>query len=141
MRAYSDGIWEPLTPTFARLVRRLTGPSKVMLDHEIINYVASLTAYSLHGYEVTINCEATYYKRIFHRWYMPKRTMAVYEISSIVRHDAPERLRDIAGQFVVTMPRECMYWLGERYQKQQAIEAYLDLLLAKLERRVRDPDE
>lgn len=133
--AYSIGFWEALTPTLASIFKCLTGPSKVLLDHGVVNHVASLTVHTLHGYEVTINCEATYFKRIFKRFYVPDRKMAVYRISLIAPPNAPGRLTNVASDFIVTIPRECLYWLGERYQKQRAIEAYLDLLLAKLDRR------
>jgi hypothetical protein len=133
--AQSVGFWEPFAPTLIRLFRSVTGPSRVILDREVENHVASLTVHSLHGYDITINCQATYYKRLFQRKYMFARKMAVYEISTIVPPDAPPRLQDTARDFVVTIPRECLYWRGESYQKQRAIEAYLDLLLAKLDRR------
>jgi hypothetical protein len=105
-----------------------------MFDQDVVNHVASLTVHSVHGCQVTLNCQATYYKRIFQRLWVPTRRMAVYRISAIVTADAPQLLRDVAGEFAATFPREC-HWLGEQYQKQRAIEAYLDLLVAKLERR------
>jgi hypothetical protein len=133
--AHLVGFWEPFIPALLRMLRRVSGPSRVLLDHEVVNHVASLTVHSLQGYDITINCEATYFKRIFERSYMPVTKMAVYRISSIVPPDAPARLQEVGGDFTVTIPRECLYWRAERYQKQHAIEAYLDLLLAKLDRR------
>jgi hypothetical protein len=138
--AYSKGFWEPLTKALARITRVFTGPSKVLVDTDVENHIASLTVHSVHGYEVTLNCEATYFKRLFDRWYVPSRKMAVYRISAIVPPNSPQRLKEAALDFTATFPRECMYWLGEVYQKQRAIEAYLDLLLAKLDRRSRLTD-
>lgn len=133
--AYSKSFWEPLTNALVRICKRAQGPSKVMFDYDVINHVASLTVHSVHGSEVTINCEATYYKRLFKRAVLPMRRMAVYRISAHVAFDAPIGLKDVASGFTATFPREGFYWMGEVHQKQKAIEAYLDLLLAKLDRR------
>lgn len=132
--AFFDGVGSSLIGVLARTCRRVIGPSRVMFDQDVLNHVASLTVHHVHGSQVTLNCHATYYKRIFQRLWVPTRRMAVYRISAIVTADAPQSLRDIAGEFAATFPREC-HWMGEHYQKQRAIEAYLDLLLAKLERR------
>lgn len=118
-----------------KLLRWIAGPSQVSLDTSVENHVASLTAVSVHGYEVTINCYATYFKRQYERLFMPSRRMAVYSISTVVPPDAPKHLHEIATPFNVSMPRECLSFLDETRQKQRAIEAYLDLLLAKLDRR------
>lgn len=133
--AYSQGFWEPLIGSLVRIFKHAQGPSKVMFDYDVTNHVASLTVHSVHGFEVTINCEATYYKRLFKRVVMPMRRMAVYRISAHVPPGAPFVLREVAGEFTATFPREGFYWMGEIHQKQRAIEAYLDLLLAKLDRR------
>lgn len=133
--AFLEGFGSPLISGLVRIFKLTSGPSSVMFDHDVINHVASLTVHSVHGCEVTLNCQATYYKRIFRRLWVPTRRMAVYRISAIVTADAPQSLRDVAGEFTATFPRECLYWMGETHQKQRAIEAYLDLLLAKLDRR------
>jgi hypothetical protein len=118
-----------------KLLRWLAGPSQVSLDTTVENHVSSLTAVSVHGYEMTIHCKAVYFKRRYQRFFMPTKRLAVYSISNTVTADAPERLREIAAPFTVNWPRECTYYLDEDRQKQGAVEAYLDLLLAKLDRR------
>jgi hypothetical protein len=129
------GIWEPLTQIAARILHWLSGPSVVVLDDSVGNHVASLTAYSVFGYDVTIQCHATYFKRVFKRFYIPNRRMAVYSINTVVPPNAPCSLQQVAGSFSANVPRECAFFLREVYQKQRAIEAYLDLLLAQVERK------
>jgi hypothetical protein len=131
----TKGIWASLSAVVADALRWAAGPSQVKLDSSYRDHVASVTAVSVHGFELTIQCNATYFVREFERAFMPKRRMAVYRISTTVPPDAPPRLQDIAGNFTATIPRDCAYFLGETHQKQRAIEAYLDLLLAKLDRR------
>jgi hypothetical protein len=131
----NKGFWVLLAAGAAKLVRWVTGPSQVSLDTTVENHVSSLTAVSVHGYEVTINCKAVYFKRQYRRFFMPSRRMAVYSISTVVPPDAPERLHEVATPFNVNMPRDSVYLHDETRQKQRAIEAYLDLLLAKLNRR------
>ncbi len=112
-----------------------SGPSRVMLDDSVENHVTSITATSVHEFDLTIHCQATYFKREHFRFWMPTRRMAVYSISVVVPRDAPPRLREAADNFSVNFPRECTLFTREVFQKQRAIEAYLDLLLAKMDRR------
>jgi hypothetical protein len=132
--AIAKGLGGVLVAGAVSIGRFLSGPSRVVLDTSIVNHVASLTAYSVHGSEVTIHCQATYFRREFSRWWMPSKRMAVYSMSAIVPPDAPPRLRDVID-FTINIPRECTVFTREVYQKQRAVEAYLDLLLAKMDRR------
>ena len=133
--AIAKGLGGALVAGTIGIGRWFSGPSRVALDMEVVNHVSSLTAYSVHGHEVTIHCHATYFKREYSRWWMPPRRMAVYSISAIVPPDAPVRLREAAGDFTANIPRACTVFTDEVYQKQRAVEAYLDLLLAKMDRR------
>lgn len=97
-----------------------------------------MTATSVHGHDLTIHCRAVYFKRVFRRAFMPSRRMAVYSINATVSADAPERMQQGVGDFSVNIPRDCGCFMNEPQQKQRAVEAYLDLLLATLDRRQTD---
>jgi hypothetical protein len=96
--------------------------------------VSSLSIHTVHGYDLSICVEATYYERTYERLYMPSRLMASYHVYTLVPPEAPERLRLIAGTFTADLPRQYV-WADEMMQKQGAIEAYLDLLINRLDRR------
>jgi hypothetical protein len=97
--------------------------------------LSSLTVYTVHGYELSIFCAATYYERHYSRFYMPMRLMANYHVYTLVPPEAPERLRAIAGSFAADIPRQYSSLATEVKQKQGAVEAYLDLLISRLDRR------
>lgn len=131
----TKGLGATLAAGVVGIGRWLSGPSRVVLDTSVVNHVSSLTAYNVHGSEVSIHCQATYFKREYSRWWMPAKRMAVYSMSAAVAPDAPVRLRGAASEFTVNIPRECTIFTREVFQKQRAVEAYLDLLLAKMDRR------
>lgn len=133
--AIIKGIGELLVLGGVKLARWLSGPSKVMLDTTVVNHISSVTAGSIHGFEVTIQCQATYFRREYQRWWRPSKRMAVYSVSATVPADAPVRLKDTADDFMVNIPRECSVFTREVDRKQRAVEAYVDLLLAKMDRR------
>jgi hypothetical protein len=125
-------FWEWGRAVVQRGIARLQGPSWVQESTK--GEVSSLSIHTVHGYDLSICVEATYFERSYERFYMPSRLMATYHVYTLVPPEAPERLRLIAGTFSVDLPRQYV-WANEMMQKQGAIEAYLDLLIGRLDRR------
>jgi hypothetical protein len=125
-------FWEWGRAVVQRGIARLQGPSWVQESTK--GEVSSLSIHTVHGYDLSICVEATYFERSYARFYMPSRLMASYHVYTLVPPEAPERLRLIAGTFSVDLPRQYV-WADEMMQKQGAIEAYLDLLIGRLDRR------
>jgi hypothetical protein len=125
-------FWEWGRAMVQRGIVRLQGPSWVQESTK--GEVSSLSIHTVHGYDLSICVEATYYERTYERLYMPSRLMASYHVYTLVPPEAPERLRLIAGTFTADLPRQYV-WADEMMQKQGAIEAYLDLLINRLDRR------
>lgn len=125
-------FWEWGRAVVQRGIARLQGPSWVQESTK--GEVSSLSIHTVHGYDLSICVEATYFERSYARFYMPSRLMASYHVYTLVPPEAPERLRLIAGTFSVDLPRQYV-WADEMMQKQGAIEAYLDLLINRLDRR------
>jgi hypothetical protein len=125
-------FWEWGRAVVQRGIARFQGPSWVQESTK--GEVSSLSIHTVHGYDLSICVEATYFERSYERFYMPSRLMATYHVYTLVPPEAPERLRLIAGTFSVDLPRQYV-WANEMMQKQGAIEAYLDLLIGRLDRR------
>lgn len=91
----------------------------------------TMTVRSLHGYEISIYCQARQYRQLYKKWFVPDRIATSYRIFSNVSSDAPERLKEVC-ELELTFP--VMYFkTGNEYsQKEKAITAYLDLLIKKL---------
>ncbi|SAK59443.1 hypothetical protein AWB81_01846 [Caballeronia arationis] len=125
-------FWEWGRAMVQRGIARLQGPSWVQESTK--GEVSSLSIHTVQGYDLSICVEATYYERRYERFYMPSRLMASYHVYTLVPPEAPERLRMIAGNFTADIPRPYT-WANEIIQKQGAIEAYLDVLISRLDRR------
>lgn len=93
--------------------------------------IESLVAYAVEGYTVTIHCQERKYKCAFSRWYIPNFVVNTYEVFATIAGKAPQVLIDACARDR-TFPSLLHSWAAPQSQKEAAIEAFLDLLQARL---------
>ncbi|WP_144106690.1 hypothetical protein [Paraburkholderia sp. BCC1886] len=129
-------IGEAARAILARFTALVLGPSSERVAKEPPGGISSLTVTTVHGYDVILCCEASYMERCYTRFYVPSRFIATYRVYAMVPLDAPERLRTLAGNFSMTIPRRYGSLAQEPAQKRAALQSYLDALFRRLERRI-----
>lgn len=95
------------------------------------NALGQLVGYAVDGYEIRIYCQKKQYKRQYNSRLIPDKDTVVYRVFSVVSSDAPDLLRE-ACELDVDIPCQLSALVDDEGQKDAAIQAYLDLLAAKL---------
>jgi hypothetical protein len=112
--------WEELKGT--KVVKEII-PRDMLQGH--------LTGYAVAGYEIRLYCQKKTYRREYHWWCIPNREYATYRVFSIVSPDAPTALRK-ACELEIDLPQMIPSLVSQSYQKQVAIQAYLDILMERI---------
>ena len=94
--------------------------------------IESLVAYAVEGYTVTIHCQERKYRCRYQRWFIPDFVVYTYEVFATIAGKAPQVLIDACARDR-TFPGLVNAWSTARAQKEAAIEAFLDLLQARLQ--------
>lgn len=92
----------------------------------------ALEAHSNDGYVTTIFCREHRYRCVYDNWWIPNRIIKTYHVFCSVQGKAPETLVQ-AYRLERTFPPLLGPWSSNSSQKEAAIEAYLDILLADIE--------
>jgi hypothetical protein len=106
------------------LIRNITLP-----EHR--DLVGTLTGYSVTGFRITVYCERIVYQKRYTRWYVPHDEITLFRVYSNVSIDAPASLRE-ACSLEITIPPPHPEFISDSYQKEAAIEWYLDLLIHRM---------
>lgn len=94
--------------------------------------VGTLTGYSVTGYQIQIYCNKVRYRKKYSRWYVPPSNIDLYHVYSVVSNDAPASLK-AACALEITIPPPHPEFLNTDFQKDAAIEWYLDLLIQRMQ--------
>ncbi|MDR3392286.1 MAG: hypothetical protein P4L77_11190 [Sulfuriferula sp.] len=122
-----------LSRCFLFVERRLKGNKSVknISLPEDQDFVGVLTGYSVTGYEIKIYCSKVRYRKKYSRWYVPPSNIDLYHVYSTVSADAPDSLK-AACALEITIPPPHPDFLNFEFQKDAAIEWYLDLLIQRM---------
>jgi hypothetical protein len=110
------------------VVEKLKG-SKSITQHPLLTRpdVDSLTGFSIHGFEIQIFCDDICYEKQYTKWLFGRR-YKLFRLYSHVSARAPEALKR-ACVLEITIPPPYPSFVLDDYQKEAAIEWYLDLLI------------
>jgi len=97
-------------------------------DHDLVGW---LEGYSVTGYRIKIFCSKVRYRKQYSRWYVPASNIDLYHVYSVVSPDAPAALKQ-ACSLEITIPPPHPEFLNTEFQKDAAIEWYLDLLIQRI---------
>ena len=123
-----------LTRLFGSLflvLERLKGPKTVIEVKDSINALGHLVGKNVMGYEISIYCQRIHYVRIYDSRFGGKRRSSVYRVFSTVAKGAPPELV-AACELDMPFPAFLARSAPERLQVNAAIDAYVDLLLARV---------
>ena len=91
-----------------------------------------LTGHSVSGYEINIHCQERHYKVRYKRWWMSTDEFRQFHVFATYSHDCPDRLKE-ACKLDITLPVLLNTYASAEKQREAAINAYLDILIARLE--------
>ncbi len=117
----------------AEVFEQVLGPRTVIDVTQPRTHLESLSGHSHEGYVTQVFCQELKYKVRYQRWFVPDRHYYVYKVFCTVQGKAPEAL-------LRAFARECSFplllteWSSSTAQKTAAIEAYLDVIHADLQR-------
>lgn len=113
-------------------VERVKGPRTI--EEVVVPRTRSegLTGHSVSGYEINIHCQERRYKVRYKRWWMASDEFRLYHVFATYSNDCPDRLKE-ACKLETTMPVLLNSYAAAAKQKEAAINAYLDILIARLE--------
>lgn len=95
--------------------------------------IEAMTATSIDGVTTTIHCQERRYRCLYKRWYIRDHTVSTYFVFATVQGAAsPTHVE--ACSMERSFPKLLHTWMPSASQKEAAIEAYLDLLLERLQR-------
>lgn len=109
----------------------LLGASTVSCRNHSSNLGAQLIGYSVAGYEIRVYCQPRHYVREYLWWRWLRGRYCTFRVFGRVTADAPENLQK-ACELDLTVPKLRPRFVSEDLQRQAAVKAYLDVLLAKL---------
>lgn len=112
------------------LLERIKGTKTVLEIKSPQNALGHLAAYDVSGFEINIYCQLKHYHRAYDKWYAPNKSIWVYHIFSVVSNDAPDVIRQ-ACELDIDLPSQFPAFVDKEYQKDEAIRAYLDLLISR----------
>lgn len=105
--------------------------SEVVTKH---NVVRSLNGLSVDGYSITFHCHRKEYQQTYSRWFVPSKIHTLYRVYSTVSNDAPSLLKEVC-QLEVDLPALWPEFISDKFQKEAAIGAYMDLLIMRMKER------
>lgn len=108
------------------------GPVKVREVTAPRMQIESLVGYSISGYVTTIHCQERQFLCEYERWFIRDRLTCTYNVFATVSGIAPQAIVD-ACSLEKSFPRLLHPWLPSGQQKEAAIGAYLDILIARLQ--------
>jgi hypothetical protein len=113
------------------LLERIKGEQVFVLARLDPKAISHLVGQSLIDYEIHIHCQRKQYAKIYRRWPWLKRTYVLYRVFSVITGTAP---RDIveACQIEVDIPAQLPSFVDDDLQRMKAVNAYLDLVIARL---------
>jgi hypothetical protein len=111
-------------------LERIKGTKTVLEIKNPKNALGHLAAYHVSGFEINIYCQLKHYHRAYDRWYAPNTDIWAYHIFSVVSKDAPESIRQ-ACELDIDLPSQFPSFVDVEHQKDEAIRAYLDLLISR----------
>lgn len=91
-----------------------------------------LTGHSVSGYEISIHCQERRYKVCYKRWWVSNDEFRMYHVYATLSNDSPDRLKE-ACKLDLAFPPLLGLWSSAKKQREAAIAAYLDVLIARLE--------
>lgn len=116
-------LWEVFKGTST--VREIFAPARLS---------AKVIATSVRGFQLSVYCQKRHYARTYRRFFVPTRHHVLYRVTGTVSNDAPEALKRACENTTVHIC-SCTHWaVDEEFQEQQAMKAYLDLLVAYMQR-------
>jgi len=83
------------------------------------------------GYQLTIFCQRKEYLVKYDKWYIPNRSHRTYRVMSLATGDVPCKLQK-ACELDIDLPSMVSNVAPEKYIAKTMINAYLDLLQAKI---------
>jgi hypothetical protein len=95
-------------------------------------FSAHLIGYSTSGYQIQIFCEKKMFQKEYSRWYIRSKNHDIYRVYAVVSPDAPETLRK-ACELDISFPPLYPEFFSDSFQKDAAVEAYLDSLISVLD--------
>lgn len=115
------------------LARRFKGTQTIntITKPADLDLIGTLTGYSVTGWEIKIYCSKIRYQKQYSRWYVPSTSIDLYRVYSVVSQDAPESLKK-ACNLDITIPPPRDTFFSDEFQKDAAIEWYLDLLTERM---------
>lgn len=119
-------------------LERLKGKKTVYEVKLPKNALGHLVGYAVSGYEVRIYCQKKQYKRMYDSRLIPDKDTVLFRVFSVVSNDAPALLRE-ACELDVDIPCQLSPLIDDEGQKDAAIQAYLDMLAAKLDTMPKPP--
>lgn len=126
-----------------RLVRRLASLMTYWLDkfkgprtleEVVVPRMRSegLTGHSISGYEISIHCQERRYKVRYKHWWMGSSELRMFHVFATYSNDCPDRFKE-ACRLDLTIPVLLNSYAPTEKQREAAINAYLDILITRLE--------
>lgn len=115
--------WEKLKGT--RTIKEVKSPP---------TFERSLDALSVDGFSITFHCHRLDYHQTYSRWFVPSKVHTLYRVYCTVTNDAPAALKE-ACDLTVDLPALHPEFVGDKFQKEAAIGAYMDLLITRMRER------
>lgn len=94
--------------------------------------IEALVGESTDGYSITIHCQERLYQYHYARWFVRNRIVASYYVFATIVGRAPTAMIE-ASSMTRSFPKLLHPWMPSASQKEAAIEAYIDLLLANVQ--------
>ncbi len=113
-------------------LQRLKGPSSLREDHPHLGQGSIMVGQSISGFEITIYCHRKRYRRKYDRWFVPTEYQVLYRVFSRVSDNAPARLKEACQSLDRDIHPQLPEFISDDLQKKAAVEAYLQLLVNKL---------
>jgi hypothetical protein len=114
-----------------RWFEKIKGGSIVRRTYRVSDLGEQLTGHSVAGYEIRLYCQQKHYVREYLWWIFPRQTYSTFRVFGSVTADAPASLKK-ACELDIDLPRLRPRFLSEALQVEAAIQAYLDILVARL---------
>lgn len=127
-----------LLKCFSILLEKVRGPRNLQEITPSRAYIEAMTATSIYGVTTTIHCQERMYMCRYDRWFIPNRIVYTYYVFATVSGQASPRHIE-ACSMERSFPKLLHSWMPSASQKEAAIEAYLDLLVHRLETIGRPP--
>ncbi len=117
---------------FSILLEKIRGPRNLFEITTSRTNIEAMTATSIDGVTTTIHCQERKYLCRYDRWFILDRVVYTYFVFATVQGKAtPHHIE--ACSMERSFPKLLHPWMPSASQKEAAIEAYLDLLVHRLE--------